>query len=73
MTTFMTVEQLQATIASQAAQIERLDEALRGVLSWAEHIAGDGSNLTEHEIWEELHTIELARAALQPKEGEGWN
>jgi hypothetical protein len=60
-----------ATIASQAAEIDRLDEALRGVLSWAEYIAGDGSNLTAHEVWEELHTIELARAALQPKEGEG--
>jgi hypothetical protein len=68
MTQFQTVEQFQATIASQAAEIERLDEALRGVLSWAEYIAGDGSNLTAHEVWEELHTIELARAALQPKE-----
>ncbi len=67
--TFQTVEQLQAQIASLTGENEKLSEALRGVLSWAEYIAGDGSNLTEHEIWEELHTIELARAALQPKEG----
>ena len=67
--TFRTVEQLQAQIAILTGEVERLREALRGVLSWAEYIAGDGSNLTEHEIWEELHTIELARAALQPKEG----
>ena len=60
-----------AQIASLTEEVERMREALRGVLSWAEYIAGDGSNLTAHEIWEELHTIELARAALQPKEGEG--
>lgn len=69
--TFRTVEQLQAQIASLTAENEKLNEALRGVLSWAEYIAGDGCNLTAHEVWEELHTIELARAALQPKEGEG--
>lgn len=57
-----------AQIASLTGENEKLSEALRGVLSWAEYIAGDGSNLTEHEIWEELHTIELARAALQPEE-----
>ena len=68
---FQTVEQLQAQIASLTAENEKLSEALRGVLSWAEYTAGDGYNLTEHEIWEERHTIELARAALQPKEGEG--
>jgi hypothetical protein len=68
---FRTVEQLQAQIASLTAENERLREALHFVLSWAEPIAGDGSNLTEYEIWEELHSIELARAALQPKEGEG--
>jgi hypothetical protein len=67
--TFMTVEQLQAQIASLTGENEKLSEALRGILSWVEYIAGDGSNLTEHEIWEELHTIELARAALQHKEG----
>ena len=60
-----------AQIASLTEEVERMREALSGVLSWAEYIAGDGSNLTAHEIWEELHTIELARAALQPKEGEG--
>jgi hypothetical protein len=58
-------------IASLTAEVERLRAALHFVLSWAGPIAGDGSNLTEYEIWEELHSIELARAALQPKEGEG--
>lgn len=66
--TFRTVEQMQAQIASLTGENERLREALHFVLSWAEPIAGDGSNLTEYEIWEELHSIELARAALQPKE-----
>ena len=59
-----------AQIASLTAEVKRLRDALHFVLSWAEPIAGDGSNLTEYEIWEELHSIELARAALQPKEGE---
>ena len=68
---FQTVEQLQAQIAGLTERNEKLSDALHFVLSWAEPIAGDGSNLTEYEIWEELHSIELARAALQPKEGEG--
>ena len=66
---FQTVEQFQAQIASLTAENERLREALKGVLSWAEPIAGDASNLTEQEILWELRTVELARAALQPKEG----
>ena len=70
--TFEAVEILKrdAQIASLTAENERLRDALHFVLSWAEPIAGDGSNLTEYEILEELHSIELARAALQPKEGE---
>ena len=64
------IQKRDAQIASLTAENERLRDALHFVLSWAEPIAGDGSNLTEYEILEELHSIELARAALQPKEGE---
>lgn len=59
---------LKVTLAARDAEIEQLRDALRGVLSWAEYIAGDGSNLTAHEVWEELHTIEMAHEALKLRE-----
>jgi len=59
--TFQTVEQLQATVASQAAQIERL----RGILK----------RVTPDPVWGEDPISQAyykeARTALQPKEGEG--
>jgi hypothetical protein len=72
MTQFQTVEQLQATIASQAAEIERLREALETIqnahvpdqpasrdIDPAEYIRGHHTSLRR-----------IAYAALQPKEGE---
>lgn len=57
-------------IATLTAEVERLREALTGVLSWAELAAGNDDDLTQHEAWDERRTIEIARAALQPEEGE---
>jgi hypothetical protein len=73
MTHFQTVEQLQATIASQAAQIERLRFALINMTPDYEYLISDAADRgTYDEAWlEECRTIAgIARAALQPKEGE---
>ena len=63
MSTFKTVEQMQA-------EIERLREAVKRLLAWCESEAGNGSRLNAEEIADELESIELARAALQAGDGE---
>lgn len=65
--TFMTVEQLQATVAEQAQEIERL----RGALTT---IAGPPERDPDlPPIYQPRWSVEqcryIARAALQPKEG----
>ena len=52
-----------------AAEIERLEHAINRLLAWCESEAGNGSNLSDEQVEDELESIELARAALQPKEG----
>ena len=66
MSTFQTVEQLQATIASQAAEIERLREALTDMVS----LFSADDWLTNKSPLPVGHALKAARAALQPKEGE---
>lgn len=66
--TFMTVEQLQAQIASLTAENERLREALTIMLYEATCMSSAGS------VGDQLcripaGAISRARAALQPKEG----
>jgi len=58
---FQTVEQFQATIASQAAEIERLREALKTIADDCEADYPPSHGAIKY----------FARAALQPKEGEG--
>jgi hypothetical protein len=59
-----------ATIASQAAQIGWLEHAINRLLAWCESEAGNGSNLSDEQVKDELESIELARAALQFKEND---
>ena len=68
MSTFMTVEQLQAQIASLNAEMERL-RALVKEAQLEGWLAADSYGISDYEyqqIWEKSRT----RAALQPKEGE---
>jgi len=64
MTQFQTVEQLQATIASQAAEIERLRRLLT---RWSDYEDVDRI-MGLFEAYEKL--VAETDAALQPKEGE---
>jgi len=61
MSTFKTVEQLQVTIASQAAQIERLREAIEDHIDYADWQYQDQINRG-------YTNVTKLRAALQPKE-----
>jgi len=63
-------EILLARSQREAAQIERLEHAINRLLAWCESEAGNGSNLSDEQVEDELESIELARAALQPKDGE---
>ena len=72
--TFQTVEQLQAQIASLTGEVERLREALNKIedgtafsLVHPVPIYGMGSDLEDGYFI----AADFARAALQPKEGEG--
>ena len=64
--TFMTVEQLQAQIATLTAENERLRALVETAYSEGFE-DGDCSNISQWSAWERSN----ARAALQPKEGEG--
>ena len=71
MTQFQTVEQLQAIIASQASQIERLREVLQTADETL--IEVNLSNYGEDDVDRlnnsSIEASQIIRAALQPKEG----
>jgi len=69
MSTFKTVDQLQATIASQAAEIDGLREHVKNMLAILNTAYALPDNYKQG--LEELRQIGSARAALQPKEGGG--
>jgi len=78
MSQFQTVEQLHATIASQAAEIERrghenyaLKEQLKRNVEGFNSILLELNILRRYASPEVSLKIQEARAALQPKEGEG--
>jgi len=74
MSQFQTVEQLHATVASQAAEIERLRHHLENMIEIAvEHMPQNRPSIPhDYEPYDQdLADIAAASAALQPKEGEG--